>query len=77
MLNVYKIMSQNIGQAVATNGEQVTKQPLIRSMRSVKKAILNLLSCWIKRTTDPVFVSCLQVSDFACIRAPWLKLQPS
>ncbi|CAH8299766.1 unnamed protein product [Schistosoma turkestanicum] len=57
MLNVYKIMSQNIGQAVATNGEQVTKQPLIRSMRSVKKAILNLLSCWIKRTTDPVFVA--------------------
>ncbi|VDP98137.1 unnamed protein product [Trichobilharzia regenti] len=54
MLNVYKIMSQNIGQAVASNGEQVTKQPLIRSMRSVKKAILNLLSCWIKRSTDPV-----------------------
>lgn len=57
MLNVYKIMSQNIGQAVAANGEQVTKQPLIRSMRSVKKAILNVLSCWIKRTTDPVMVA--------------------
>ncbi|CAH8472624.1 unnamed protein product [Heterobilharzia americana] len=57
MLNIYKIMSQNIGQAVAANGEQVTKQPLIRSMRSVKKALLNLLSCWIQRSTDPVFVA--------------------
>ncbi|THD21640.1 Exportin-1 [Fasciola hepatica] len=57
MLNVYKIMSQNIGQAVAANGEQVTKQPLIKSMRSVKKAILNVLSCWIRRTHDAAWIA--------------------
>ncbi|CAH8670042.1 unnamed protein product [Dicrocoelium dendriticum] len=57
MLNVYKIMSQNISQAVATNGEIVIRQPLIKNMRSVKKAILNVLSCWIHRTTDPVMVA--------------------
>ncbi|KAF5404817.1 hypothetical protein EG68_04731 [Paragonimus skrjabini miyazakii] len=57
MLNLYKIMSQNISQAVAANGEQVTKQPVIKNMRSVKKAILNVLSCWIRRTTDTVLVA--------------------
>ncbi|TGZ75792.1 hypothetical protein CRM22_000184 [Opisthorchis felineus] len=57
MLNVYKIMSQNINQAVAANGEQVTKQPLIKNMRSVKKAILSVLSCWFIRSTDADLVA--------------------
>ncbi|VEL35167.1 unnamed protein product [Protopolystoma xenopodis] len=57
MLNIYKIMSENINRAIEANGDQVVKQPIIRSMRAVKKAILNLLSCWIERTTDPFLVA--------------------
>ena len=37
MLNVYKVMSENISTAVSLNGEVVTRQPLIKSMRVVKK----------------------------------------
>ncbi|VDN10872.1 unnamed protein product [Dibothriocephalus latus] len=57
MLNVYKLLSDNINAAVLSHGDQVTKQPLIRSMRSVKKTVLNLLSCWIQRSQSPELVS--------------------
>ena len=57
MLNVYKVMSENISSAIATNGETVTKQPLIRSMRTVKKETLKLISGWVSRSTDPQMVS--------------------
>ncbi|KAL1121954.1 hypothetical protein AAG570_003362 [Ranatra chinensis] len=56
MLNVYKVMSSNITAAIRTNGEGVTKQPLIKSMRVVKKETLTLISDWISRTTDHVMV---------------------
>ena len=56
MLNVYKVMSENISSAIATNGESVTKQPLIRSMRTVKKETLKLISGWVSRSTDPQMV---------------------
>ncbi|CAG0915869.1 unnamed protein product [Notodromas monacha] len=52
MLNVYKVMSENISAAIAMNGEVVTKQPLIKNMRVVKKETLNLISSWVSRTTD-------------------------
>jgi len=56
MLNVYKVMSENISSAIATNGESVTKQPLIRSMRTVKKETLKLISGWVSRSNDPAMV---------------------
>lgn len=56
MLNVYKVMSENISAAIALNGESVTKQPLIRSMRTVKKETLKLISGWVSRSTDPQMV---------------------
>ncbi|KAK9731791.1 CRM1 / Exportin repeat 2 [Popillia japonica] len=56
MLNVYKVMSENITQAVALNGEPVTKQPLIKSMRVVKKETLKLISDWISRSNDHAMV---------------------
>ncbi|KAG0419764.1 hypothetical protein HPB47_003885 [Ixodes persulcatus] len=56
MLNVYKVMSENISAAVALNGEVVTKQPLIRSMRTVKKETLKLISGWVSRSNDPKMV---------------------
>ncbi|XP_023337430.1 exportin-1 [Eurytemora carolleeae] len=56
MLNVYKVMSENITAAITHNGEQVTKQPLIKSMRVVKKETLKLISCWVERSTDPQMV---------------------
>lgn len=56
MLNVYKVMSENISSAIASNGESVTKQPLIRSMRTVKKETLKLISGWVSRSNDPQMV---------------------
>ncbi|XP_014239035.1 exportin-1 isoform X1 [Trichogramma pretiosum] len=52
MLNVYKVMSENISQAITTNGEIVLKQPLIKSMRVVRKETLKLIADWINRSTD-------------------------
>ncbi|KAG9510172.1 Exportin-1 [Fragariocoptes setiger] len=52
MLNVYKVMSCNITTAISTNGEAVTKQPLIRAMRTVKKETLKLISGWISQSHD-------------------------
>jgi len=52
MLNVYKVMSENISTAISLNGEVVTRQPLIKSMRVVKKETLKLISCWVERSND-------------------------
>ncbi|XP_047001392.1 exportin-1 [Schistocerca americana] len=56
MLNVYKVMSENISAAIAVHGESVTKQPLIKSMRVVKKETLKLISDWISRSNDHTMV---------------------
>lgn len=56
MLNVYKVMSENITSAIALNGEAVTKQPLIKAMRVVKKETLKLISDWISRSNDNTMV---------------------
>ncbi|CAK1540499.1 unnamed protein product [Leptosia nina] len=52
MLNVYKVMSENISQAIALNGVVVTKQPLIKNMRIIKKETLKLISNWVSKSTD-------------------------
>lgn len=57
MLNVYKVMSGNILAAIAINGEPVLKQPLIKSMRGIKKETLKLISDWISKSTDPDLVN--------------------
>lgn len=57
MLNVYKVMSENVSSAIATNGENVTKQPLIKSMRTVKRETLKLISGWVSRSNDPIMVA--------------------
>ncbi|XP_048456937.1 exportin-1-like [Rhincodon typus] len=56
MLNVYKCLSENISAAIQTNGDMVTKQPLIRSMRTVKRETLKLISGWVSRSNDPQMV---------------------
>ncbi|XP_047132277.1 exportin-1 isoform X2 [Hydra vulgaris] len=56
MVNVYKVLSENISSAVAQHGEGVTKQSLIKSMRGVKKETLNLINCWVNKSTDPKLV---------------------
>ncbi|RXM28932.1 Exportin-1 [Acipenser ruthenus] len=53
MLNVYKCLSENISAAIQTNGEMVTKQPLIRSMRTVKRETLKLISGWVAENFVP------------------------
>lgn len=52
MLNVYKVMSENISAAIALNGEIVMKQPLIKSMRVVKKETLKLISDFVSKSND-------------------------
>lgn len=49
-------MSENISGAIALSGENVTKQPLIKSMRLVKKETLKLISDWVSRSNDPELV---------------------
>ena len=49
-------MSENISSAISLHGENVTKQLLIRSMRTVKKETLKLISGWVSRSTDPTLV---------------------
>ena len=56
MLNVYKVMSDNISQAITINGEGVTKQPLIKIMRVVKKETLKLIAGWVSRSNNPQMV---------------------
>lgn len=41
---------------VCVAGEMVTKQPLIRSMRTVKRETLKLISGWVSRSNDPQMV---------------------
>ncbi|XP_059618860.1 exportin-1 [Phlebotomus argentipes] len=56
MLNVYKIMSENISQAIQLNGVNVTNQPLIKEMNVVTKETLTLISEWITKSGDPQLV---------------------
>lgn len=49
-------MSANITDAIATNGDSVTKQPLIKNMRVIKKETLRLISDWISRSNDNAMV---------------------
>ena len=56
MLNVYKIMSENIIQAITVNGMNVNNQPLIKAMHVVKKETLTLISEWVSRSTDNTVV---------------------
>ncbi|KAK2708809.1 hypothetical protein QYM36_014432 [Artemia franciscana] len=52
MLNVYRVMSENISQAIAMRSEIVTRQPIIKSMRLVKKEVLKLISDWVSKSQD-------------------------
>lgn len=52
MLNVYKIMSENVIQAISVNGMIVNNQPLIKAMHVVKKETLTLISVWVSKSTD-------------------------
>jgi len=56
VVNVYKVLSENISSAVAQHGEAVTKQPLIRAMRGVKKDSLNLITGWVSKSNDQALV---------------------
>lgn len=56
MLNVYKIMSENITQAISLNGLSINNQPLIKAMHVVKKETLTLISEWVWKSNDPKMV---------------------
>lgn len=52
MLNVYKIMSEYIVQAITASGVNVNNQPLIKVMHVVRKETLTLISEWVSRSND-------------------------
>jgi hypothetical protein len=56
MLLVYKTLSANIGAAIQSSGEAITKQPLIRAMRAVKRDVLKLISIWVGKSEDEALV---------------------
>lgn len=56
MLNVYKIMSENISQAIVVNGVAVNNQPLIKAMHVIRKETLTVISEWVLRSSDPKMV---------------------
>jgi exportin-1 len=53
MLNVYKVYSERISQAVAQQGAIATQMMLVRLMRSAKKEVLRLLSVFIDNSGPP------------------------
>jgi len=53
MLNIYKIYSENISDAVKQQGAIATRHALTRSMRTVKKEVLKLLSVFIEMSAAP------------------------
>lgn len=64
MLNVYKVMSENISTACIANGNQVIKQPLIKGMRTVKKETLKLISGWVSKSQDAAVCTTSSVCPF-------------
>ncbi|EGD72699.1 nuclear export factor CRM1 [Salpingoeca rosetta] len=46
---LYRTMSQHISSAIAQSGESVTKQPLVRTMRAVRRDILRVLEVLYQR----------------------------
>ncbi|CAJ0566524.1 unnamed protein product, partial [Mesorhabditis spiculigera] len=56
-LSVYKILSENVSEAVSNSGEEVLKNPVIKLMRAVKREILILLSTWVAQADDPKVVA--------------------
>lgn len=56
ILLVYRTYSVAISQAVAEEGPKVTRTSLVKSWRSVKQEILNLLSVFVQGTTDPAMM---------------------
>jgi len=71
MLNVYKVMSENVSSAVTSGGENVTKQPLIKSMRTVKKETLKLITSWVSRSCDPQIVRVSFYKQPSCVFSHW------
>lgn len=71
-LHLLQVMSENISAAIAVNGEIVMKQPLIKSMRVVKKETLKLISDWVSRTNDHQMVSFLTYKFSLIFPFPYL-----
>jgi len=53
MLNVYRVYSEHISNAVAQQGAIATQMSLVRTMRSAKKEVLRLLIVFIDRSGPP------------------------
>ena len=56
MLNIYKVLSENISQAITAKGPSIMKDPIIRSVRTVKKETLKPIASWVSKAEDPKLV---------------------
>ena len=54
--HIYHIYTHTHTHTHMITGELVTRQPLIASMRVVKKETLKLISSWVSRSSDPGMV---------------------
>ncbi|CAI2353485.1 unnamed protein product [Caenorhabditis sp. 36 PRJEB53466] len=52
LLSLYKILSEKVSRAVTTAGEEALKNPLVKTMRAVKREILILLSTFVSKNAD-------------------------
>lgn len=52
LLSLYKILSEKVSRAVTTAGEDALKNPLVKTMRAVKREILILLSTFVSKNND-------------------------
>lgn len=50
--NFFRILSEKVSRAVTTAGEEALKNPLVKTMRAVKREILILLSTFISKNGD-------------------------
>ncbi|OJD27462.1 hypothetical protein ACJ73_01152 [Blastomyces percursus] len=52
MLNMYRATSPLISDAVARGGENATKMPKVRGLRTIKKEILKLIGTYVEKADD-------------------------
>lgn len=57
MLNVYRLYSELVNQAVQDGGAQAARTSLVKLLRSVKREVLNLIETFVDKCEDPQLVA--------------------
>eukprot|EP01114_Cavostelium_apophysatum_P018509 TRINITY_DN573_c0_g1_i3.p1 TRINITY_DN573_c0_g1~~TRINITY_DN573_c0_g1_i3.p1 ORF type:complete len:800 (-),score=222.53 TRINITY_DN573_c0_g1_i3:116-2515(-) len=57
LLNLYKLYSELISNAIATGGPMAARTSQIRSMRTVKRETLKLIETFVEKSEDPTLIA--------------------